>query len=192
MQLPTHRIGVISNLIWNINESHTVRLAYTFDRARHRQTGEVNFLQSDGEPVDVFPVNDPLADGSGVFMQKRDRLSYAILQQISGEYRGEFFDNSLVVTAGVRAPFFKRDLNNHCFTTSDTGFVECFGSATDPRVAQFAALNPTVQGPQQRVLKYDKILPNIQEQGHVIQSSLTNEAEGQLNDALAAAGSRTA
>ena len=36
------------------------------------------------------------------------------------------------------------------------------------------------------------ILPNIQEQGHVIQSSLTNEAEGQLNDALAAAGSRTA
>jgi uncharacterized membrane protein len=43
-----------------------------------------------------------------------------------------------------------------------------------------------------RSMTPDKILPNIQEQGHVIQSSLSNEAEGQLNDALAAAGSRTA
>ena len=38
----------------------------------------------------------------------------------------------------------------------------------------------------------DKLLPNIQEQGHVIQSSLSNEAEGHLNDALAAAGAKTA
>ncbi len=34
----------------------------------------------------------------------------------------------------------------------------------------------------------DKILEHVQEQGHVIQSSLSNEAEGRLNEALAAAG----
>jgi uncharacterized membrane protein len=43
-----------------------------------------------------------------------------------------------------------------------------------------------------RSMTPDKILPNIQEQGHVIQSSLSNESEAQLNSALAAAGSQTA
>jgi uncharacterized membrane protein len=43
-----------------------------------------------------------------------------------------------------------------------------------------------------RSMTPDKVLPHIQEQGHVIQSSLSNEAEEQLNEALAAAGSRTA
>jgi uncharacterized membrane protein len=41
-----------------------------------------------------------------------------------------------------------------------------------------------------RSMTPDKILPNIQEQGHVIQSSLSNETEAQLNAALAAAGSQ--
>jgi uncharacterized membrane protein len=43
-----------------------------------------------------------------------------------------------------------------------------------------------------RSMTPDKILPNIQEQGHVIQSSLSNEAEGRLDEALAAAGSKAA
>lgn len=159
-QTQTHRYGVIANLRWDITEGHTVRLGYTFDRARHRQTGQVMPIQFNGEPFDVFPVNDPDVDITGAVLQKRDRLSYAMLNQVSGEYRGEFFDGSLVTTLGVRAPFFKRDLNNYCFTTSDSGFVDCFGKG-DPRNATYATLNPTVQGPQQRVLKYDDILPNI-------------------------------
>jgi len=159
-QTRTRRIGVIAGLRWEINESHAIRINYTYDRARHRQTGEVGLLKPNGEPFSVFPYrSDPQADVTGVLLEKRDRLSYAILQQVSGEYRGEFFD-ALTVTAGVRAPFFKRDLNNFCFTTSDTGFVECFGR-DNPRNATFATLNPTVQGPQQRVLKYDKVLPNL-------------------------------
>jgi uncharacterized membrane protein len=40
-----------------------------------------------------------------------------------------------------------------------------------------------------RSMTPDKILPNIQERGHVIQTSLDNEAEGQLEEALVAAGS---
>ncbi|HMO76971.1 MAG TPA: TonB-dependent receptor [Sphingopyxis sp.] len=159
-QTQTHRYGVIANLRWDIADDHTVRVGFTYDRARHRQTGEVGLLQFNGEPVDVFPVNDPLTDITGEVLQKRDRLSYAILTQVSGEYRGEFFDGRLITTLGLRAPFFKRDLNNFCFTSSDTGFVECFGR-DNPRNAIYAQLNPAIQGPQQRVLKYDDILPNI-------------------------------
>jgi iron complex outermembrane receptor protein len=161
-QTQTHRYGLIANLRWDINDNHTVRAGFTYDRARHRQTGEVGLLQFNGEPFSVFPVTDnPLADVTGTVLQKRDRLSYAILTQVSGEYRGEWADGRIVTTVGIRAPFFKRDLNNNCFTSSDTGFVECFGSADNARNATYAGLNPTIQGPQQRVLKYDDILPNI-------------------------------
>jgi len=158
-QTQTHRFGVIAGVRWDINDQHAVRAGYTFDRARHRQTGEVTLLNINGEPFDVFAVNIPQADVNGVNLQKRDRLSYAILNQFWAEYRGEFFDDKLVVNAGLRAPFFKRDLNNFCAASSPT-FVECFGRG-DPRYATFATLNPTIQGPQQRVFKYNALLPNV-------------------------------
>jgi len=160
-QTRTDRYGVISNLIWNVAPEHSLRVAYTWDSARHRQTGEVGGLLRNGEPLDVFPSNDPLTDATGSILQKRDRLSYAILHQVSGEYRGEFFDSRLVLNAGVRAPFFTRNLTNNCFTTSDGGFVDCFGGADDPRNAAYEAANPNVQGPQKRRLKYDDVLPNV-------------------------------
>ncbi len=169
-QTQTHRYGVIASLRYDIADGHSARIAYSYDRARHRQTGEVGFLQPNGEPYDYFPINNPVADLNGNILQKRDRLSYAILHQIAGEYRGEFIDGRLVVNAGIRAPFFKRDLNNFCATSSVTGFVECFGT-NDSGLAAWIANNPTVntgaggvqpvQGPQQRVLKYDGILPNV-------------------------------
>ena len=157
-QTRTNRYGVIANLRYDINDDNSVRIAYSYDYGDHRQTGQVGTLQINGEPSDVFSVNNPLADVTGAILQKRDRQSYAILNQVSGEYRGEF--GPLTATVGLRAPFFKRDLNNYCFTTSDSGFVDCFGQG-DPRNAAYAAANPTVQGPQQRVLKYDKVLPNV-------------------------------
>ena len=40
-QTKTRRIGVISNLRWDISDDHSARVAYTYDRANHRQTGEV-------------------------------------------------------------------------------------------------------------------------------------------------------
>ena len=159
-QTQTRRYGVIANLRWDINEAHTVRFAYTYDRAQHRQTGQVGFLNTNGEPLDVFPVNDAATDVTGAVLQKRDRKSIALLNQVSGEYRGEFMDGNLITTVGLRAPFFKRDLNNYCFTTSVSGFVDCFGQG-NPRNATYAAANPTVQGPQQRVLKYSEVLPNV-------------------------------
>ena len=159
-QTKTKRPGLIAGLRWDVNDHHTLRIGYTWDHAHHRQTGQVGLLKNNGEPTDVFPVNDPEADVLGVDLQKRDRKSLAILHQVSGEYRGEFFDEHLTVNIGIRAPFFTRDLKNYCFTSSASGFVECFGQNIG-REFQFAALNPTIQGPQKRVFHYNKVLPNI-------------------------------
>ncbi len=168
-QTQTNRYGVIAGLRWDISDAHTIRLAYSYDRARHRQTGQVAFLEPNGS-APYFPINTPLSDVGGAVLQRRDRLSFAILHQIAGEYRGEFVDGRLVVNAGVRAPFFERDLNNYCATSSVTGFVECFDT-NSAGLQAWLANNPTVntgvggiqpvQGPQRRVLKYDAILPNL-------------------------------
>ena len=123
----------------------------------------------------MFPINDPVSDVNGVVLQKRDRQSYAILHQPSAEWRGEFFDDRLTTTVGLRMPFFTRDLDNNCFTSSASNssgaFVECSGgNATID--ALIAAENPYVvdpvtgaisgfSPPQERKLKYEKLLPNI-------------------------------
>ena len=174
-QTRTKRYGLIAGLRYQINDDHTVRAGYTLDHANHRQTGEVGFVDRTGEPFDVFPVNDPIADGNGFNVQKRDRQSYAILHQGWGEYIGSFFDKRLTVNIGGRLPFFTRDLEQNCFTTSASGFIDCFGG-NEAQVAAYAAANPynavinpttgaiTVTGfapPGRRKLKYDKFLPNI-------------------------------
>lgn len=167
-QTQTRRYGVIAGLRYELNDEHTFRVFYSLDRARHRQTGETGFLQANGKPFDVFPVNDPLADASGNVLQKRDRKSIATLNLVGGEYRGEF--GALTVQVGGSYKMFKRDLNNYCATSSATGFVECFGTNTAGLAAWLAA-NPTVtiapgvtapvQGPQQRIRKYNKFTPNV-------------------------------
>lgn len=156
-QTRTHRYGVISSLSYAINDQNRVRLAYTWDRANHRQTGQVGLLQADGEPFDVFPIDDPLVDANGATLQKRDRQSYAILHQVSGEYRGSFVDDRLVVTLGMRAPFFTRDLTQNCYTTSDRGFVDCIRSED---AAAYEARNPSAVRPLTREYEYDKLLPS--------------------------------
>ncbi|MFL6726517.1 MAG: TonB-dependent receptor [Sphingomicrobium sp.] len=169
-QTHTSRYGVIAGLRWDFAKGQMFRIGYTLDDARHRQTGEVGFLQSNGEPVDVFPRNDPIKDALGFTVQKRDRLSFAVLHQASAEYRGDF--GPLTVNVGLRAPYFIRNLNNFCFTSSASGFVECTGR--DPaRDALLATLNPQVVDPttgrvisgwappQSRRFTYKKLLPNV-------------------------------
>lgn len=182
-QTQTHRLGLISSLRYDFAPGQSIRLAYTYDRARHRQTGETGYLRLDGSPTDVFPVNNGLADVNGRILQRRDRLSFAILHQFAAEYRGGFFDDTIRINAGIRAPFQRRNLNNYCATSSASGFVECFGSDTaglaawlagnaaqtvvpNAAAASGATCVGTVctfptQGPKQRVLDYNKILPNI-------------------------------
>ena len=171
-QTRTYRFGVIAGLRYQISDNHTVRGSYTFDHANHRQTGEVGLVDRNGEPFDVFPVDDAVDAVNGITLQKRDRQSYAILHQVSGEYIGSFIDKRLTVNVGARLPFFTRDLENNCFASNPTSFVECSGgdAALDARIA---ANNPYVvdpatgrvvsgfSPPQERKLKYNDVLPNI-------------------------------
>ena len=172
-QTRTFRLGVIAGLRYQISDNHLVRGSYTFDHANHRQTGQVGLVDRNGEPFDVFPVDDPLfTSPGGVVLQKRDRQSYAILHQVAGQYVGSFFDKRLTVEIGARAPFFTRDLENNCFTSSASGFLECSGgdAALD---AIIATNNPYVVNPvtgvvisgfsppQSRKLKYNEVLPNL-------------------------------
>ncbi len=169
-QTRTRRYGLIANLAYEIAPDHSVRLSFTRDYANHRQTGEVGFLQQNGEPFDVFPINNPIIDANGNVLQKRDRQSLAILDQISGEYRGTFGD--LTAVLGLRAPFFTRDLNQFCFTTTgdaNRAFVDCaYGAAATAYQANNPyVINPTTGRPtgaalpQQRIYKYNAILPNL-------------------------------
>ena len=169
-QTHTDRYGVIAGLRWDFASNQMFRIGYTLDDARHRQTGEVGYLQANGEPVDVFPRNDPILDKNGFPMEKRDRRSFAVLHQLSAEYRGDF--GPLTVNVGVRAPYFIRNLHNYCFTTSPSGFFDCFGGNAAFN-ASYAAANPQVvdpttgrvisgiSPPQARRFTYKKVLPNI-------------------------------
>jgi iron complex outermembrane receptor protein len=155
----THRWVILTSLRYDVTPTQTVRVSYTFDHGRHRQTGEVGYLGKNGYSLSLFPSDNPIRDVNGNVMEKRNRLSYAILNQVSGEYRGQFFDSKLTVNAGVRAPFFKRDLTNNCVSESGgNGFVDCLSTAAD--TAAFLKANPTYVGPMHRVLNYNKVLPS--------------------------------
>lgn len=155
----TRRYGVIANLAYDLNDDNRVRISYTLDHARHRQTGYLGYLTIGGAPVDVFPVNDPIVDDNGQPVQKRNRLSYAILNQVSGEYIGKFMDQSLIVQLGLRAPFFTRKLDQRCVTTSPAGYVDCVNG--DAAVAAYLTAHPDYAAPQERTYDYDKLLPNV-------------------------------
>jgi iron complex outermembrane receptor protein len=96
---------------------------------------------------------------NGNIIEKRNRMSYAILHQISGEYSGRFFDNKLDFTAGVRAPFLRRDLTNNCFTTAANGNLDCLANSS--MNAAYATAHPTYAAPQQRVIDYNRVLPQV-------------------------------
>jgi iron complex outermembrane receptor protein len=168
----THRYSVLSSLIWDINDSHQVRAAYTYEFGRHRQTGQQGYLSNgffaddfagrNGEPVQ-------LADGS--ILRRRDRLSHAILNQFSLEYRGSFMEDTVDLVIGVRAPFFKRELNNYCYQR-DTFNALC--TNVTPTVVnadgtvQFPVLGPYNSSAANRYgrpmsfeKKYDAVLPNL-------------------------------
>lgn len=152
----THRMGLIASLRYDISPTQTIRINYTYDHGRHRQTGPLATLNANGYTNEYFPIDAPLTDGNGNVIQKRNRLSYAVLNQGSAEYRGKFFD-ALTVTAGLRAPYFTRKLNNFCVTESGGSFVDCF---TDPTSqAAFLAATPGSVAPLKRTLHFHKLLP---------------------------------
>ena len=178
----TNRYTVLSSLRWDVTPEQHLRVAYALDLGRHRQTGEYGYLNAIGNPEYVFGgrngVRGPV-DANGYRLRTRDRFSIAELNQISGEYRGQFFDSKLEVVLGVRAPFFHRDLNQYCYTivnsanplcTSATlgtvpvlpaaGYYVVPNTAT-PSTIPAANLAAAVYAPFRSTYNYRKALPNV-------------------------------
>jgi len=176
----TRRYGVTSSLIWKFAENQSIRAAYTFDRAKHRQTGEVGFFGADGKPESPFAGKQGegrnIALPDGTILRRRDRYSVALLNQVSVEYRGRFLEDKLLFNVGVRAPFFKRDLNQYCYqrdtfnaycTTQVGTPVAGTNDGTGRPLVTFpvSALNPSASNrygqPRSFTRKYDDVLPNV-------------------------------
>ena len=153
----TNRYGINTSLIYQISDSHRVRVAYTRDDARHRQTGEFTYLDANGNPTNVFGGRNgtPIRTLDGAVFQTRDRKSVALLNQFAGEYRGQFLNDKVTVSLGVRAPFFRRELNQYCNTTT-AGFAYCSAQAQ----STISAAN-NARGLFNATVKYDKVLPNV-------------------------------
>lgn len=169
----TKRLGISSSLIWDINDNNRVRFAYTLDYGKHRQTAAWGYLADNGQPLNVFAGRQgakvPTADGS--YLRGRDRYSIAEVNQFSAEWRGQYLDDKLVATVGLRAPQFKRELNQYCYTpnggTGNSGGALC---TTQVPVATRANGNvvffntPTAVEyipPYKEKIKFDDVLPNV-------------------------------
>ena len=175
----TNRVTVLSSLVWKPDSTNTFRIAYTYDRAHHRQTGEYSFTDDQFNLTNPFFGRNgtPIITAAGTKFQNRDRTSIALLNQLSGQYIGKFFDNRLRVELGLRSPWFVRDLDQHCYTpVTGSGFPVCIEHpttalfSTTPPVFYVIVPNdvdPTTVGgnalyaPFKAKYKYHKLLPNI-------------------------------
>lgn len=166
----TRRYGVTASLIWQINDTNRLRFAYTGDFGEHRQTGDYGFYSINSVPQDVFGGKDGYGRRveavDGASFRGRDRLSLAILNQVAVEYRGEFMDERLLVQIGLRAPFFKRELNQFCYSQNGTSTVRCTTEAPTVTLAngnvQFASTGATqFIAPYKAEVKFEDVLPNV-------------------------------
>lgn len=169
----TRRYGLLTSLIWKLNDNNAFRVGYTLDYGRHRQTGEYGYIDFDGTPTyqswfggkDGHGDKIVTADGKS-FMRARDRFSIATLNQVSVEYRGKFLEDNLNLSVGLRAPFFKRELNQFCYSQNASSTVRCTTETPSTPLANgnvtFASTGTTqFIAPYSRTLKYDDVLPNV-------------------------------
>ncbi|RZJ46422.1 MAG: TonB-dependent receptor [Brevundimonas sp.] len=198
----THRYGLNTSLIWDLDDNNRIRAAYALDYGRHRQTGQYGRINrsnpSNPRFVDWFAGRNDEANRivnlNGYELRTRDRLSIAELNQFSLEYRGQFLDDALTVTVGVRAPFFNRDLTQNCYSQNASSNVLC---TTEVPNAPLANGNVTFPGrgttqyvaPYQREVKYDDILPNLGVsyrfgEGHSVYASYAETLSAPRTDSL--------
>jgi iron complex outermembrane receptor protein len=137
---------------------------------------------TDGQPEDVFAgrEGDRTYAADGDIIRGRDRYSVAELNQYAAEYRGQFLEDKLIATIGVRAPFFTRELNQYCYTPNGgSGSSGTIGPAGGVLCTSRAPLTTTANGnvtfvpangmtpavvfipPYSETVKFDDILPNV-------------------------------
>lgn len=198
----THRYGLNSSLIWDLNDNHRLRAAYALDWGRHRQTGDFGFIDFSNPDaprfVDVFggrnEEDNRVVNLDGYALQNRDRKSIASLNQFSLEYRGRFLEEALTINLGVRAPFFERELNQYCFTQNGSSNVLCTSETPSETLANgnvlFASRGTTQYiAPYSRTVKYDDILPNVGAtyrfgEGHAVYGSYSESLSAPRTDSL--------
>jgi iron complex outermembrane receptor protein len=168
----TIRYGLNTALVWRATPDHTFQFAYTLDFGLHRQTGWMGVIGPDGHPYDEFggyrDAAHGVVDSGGVAVRQRDRRSHAILNQVAFAYEGNYFEDMLHVSAGLRSPFMTRDLNNLCFqqvTGGSAGFPTCTTAAPSAVAANGTVTLPGVAGalytmPAQKTVNYNRLLPN--------------------------------
>lgn len=204
----THRYGLNTSLIWDLNDDHRLRAAYALDWGRHRQYGQYGFVDfsnpSNPRFADWFGGRNDEANRvinrNGYNLQSRDRKSIASLNQFSLEYRGQFLDDALTLNIGVRAPFFQRELNQYCFSRTASSTVRCTtetplttftgGGAIPFGDVRFASQGNTVFiAPYSRTVKFDDILPNLGAtyrfgEGHSVYASYAESLSAPRTDSL--------
>lgn len=186
----THRFGVSTSLLYDLDEHNHFQFAYNLDYGNHRQTGLYSHIdQSNGQPDNpfgglrgqVFNTQDGTLPLRG-----RDRVSVAALNQVSFNYIGRYFDDKLHINIGVRDPMLQRKLNQFCYTYNGTSQ---YCDTVDPTLVQNAfnagvaagnttALSnllfgsptsvsfntvtkaPNFRMPFKQTLNYSKVLPN--------------------------------
>jgi len=176
----TIRYGINTSLVWRITQDHTVQFAYTGDFGFHRQTGQYGFMDANGNPTDPFAgyrdINNRVLSADGVPLRGRDRRSHAFLNQVAFDYEGNFWEDMLHVSAGLRAPFMTRDLNQLCYLqvtgSSGNGFGGVgFPTCTSGLPTSALASNNTVTlpgsatnllvPPAQKTMNFNRLLPNL-------------------------------
>jgi iron complex outermembrane receptor protein len=173
----TQRYGVNSSLIWNLNDNHSIRAAYTLDWARHRQTGLYGAIDFSNPSAPLFAdiwgglkdEDNRITNLDGFDLRARDRLSYAILNQGALEYRGKFIDDHLRVSLGVRVPYFKREMNQNCYSQRGSSAVVC--TTQTATISPNSTANYTYYrlgtstndyiAPYSREKTFDDVLPNL-------------------------------
>ncbi|MBS0363135.1 MAG: TonB-dependent receptor, partial [Proteobacteria bacterium] len=142
----TRRFGLLTSVLWDLDEHNHFSLGYTLDYAMHRQTGEYGYIDPvTGMPGSVFGGKDgwgstKVATADGSFLRGRDRHSIAMLNQVAVNYIGKFMDDKLHINIGVRDPYFTRKLEQFCYTYNGTS---AYCDTVDP-AAVLAAYNASV------------------------------------------------
>ncbi len=122
----THRFGLLTSLLYDLDEHNHFSVGYTLDYAMHRQTAEYTYIDPNtGMPASIFGGKDgwgsnKIATADGSFMRNRDRYSIAELNQIAVNYIGKFMDDKLHLNVGIRDPHFTRKLDQYCYTYNGT------------------------------------------------------------------------
>ena len=120
-----------------------MQLAYTGDFGFHRQTGQYGLLGPTGRPVDPFggyrDVAGRVLSADGTPLRSRDRRSHAFLNQAAFDYEGNFWEDMVHVSGGMRLPFMTRDLNQLCYLQVSGPFAGGFGGVGFPTCTSGAA-----------------------------------------------------